>query len=246
LSLFTRQFAPIHGDVRLFLFSLQNVFQQQVFKDVRYQLSAAVVEHPADAGVVTDGLDDLRGQEIDSATAFREALRKRGELPVRKEALVIGSAEIYRTAVTQDKLKSLDGAYLGTDRTKAVEALAGRSFAHKWQLSEALMGRSPRPGRRKNRARSPKTTTKSWARGTNTCSDTSIARANETGTVADRGFTVGVTDKDWEIESHEEEESEESRERERRTQEAASAEGLRQRAREAPGRAVPAPEVGGA
>jgi hypothetical protein len=65
-------------------------------------------------------------------------LRNRTELTESEEALVIGLAEIYRTAVTPENLGSLDGGYLGPDRSKAVEALVGRGLAHKWQLREAL------------------------------------------------------------------------------------------------------------
>jgi PiT family inorganic phosphate transporter len=53
-----------------FLFFLQNVFQQEVYQEVRYQLSDAVIENLSGAGVVTEALEDLRGQEILSAAAF--------------------------------------------------------------------------------------------------------------------------------------------------------------------------------
>ena len=126
----------------IFLFFLQNVFQQQVFKEIRYQLSDAVLEHIADTGVAIEVFDDLRGQQIVSAAAFRDALRDRRKLAKREEALIIESAEIYRTAVTNENLASLDGEYLGLERTPAVEALVRQRFAHKWQLKEALMSHS--------------------------------------------------------------------------------------------------------
>jgi len=121
-----------------FLFFLQNVFQQQVYKQVRYELSGAVIEHLAEADIATAGLEQLRGRDIVSAAAFRRALRDQVDLPQREEALVIDAAEIYPTAVTQENLASLDRDYLGPERTGAVEALADRSFAHQWQLREAL------------------------------------------------------------------------------------------------------------
>lgn len=121
-----------------FLFFLQNVFEQQVFKPVRYQLSSAVVEHLSAAGVPTQALVDLDRQEITSAAAFRNALRERARLPGDEENRVIESAEIHRMAVTPVRLADLDRDYLGAKRARAVEALAGRSFEHKWQLEDAL------------------------------------------------------------------------------------------------------------
>ena len=120
------------------LFFMQNVFQQQVFTEVRYQLSAAVMEHLSDAGVAIEPYEDMRGREIVSAAAFRDALRASARPSAREEALIINSAEIHRVDVTPETIGSLDRAYLGPDRTPAVEALLGRSFAHKWQLEMAL------------------------------------------------------------------------------------------------------------
>ncbi len=121
-----------------FLFFLQNVFQQQVYKAVRYQLSDAVIEHLAGGGFATESFEELRGKEIVSAAAFRDALRERAELSEQHEKLVIASAEIHATAVTQDDLAELDRDYLGPERVKAVEALVDQRFEHKWQLRGAL------------------------------------------------------------------------------------------------------------
>ena len=121
-----------------FLFFLQNVFQQQVYKAIRYQLSDAVIERLAGAGLATKPFEDLRGQELVSATAFRDALRERAKLSAEDEKQVIASAEIYAMAVTPEGLAELDRNYLGPTRLKAVEALAGRRFEHKWQLRVAL------------------------------------------------------------------------------------------------------------
>lgn len=120
------------------LFFLQNVFQQRVFTEVRYSLSDAVIEHLDDEGLSTDVFEGLRGQEIVSAAAFRDALRGLAELSGDEESQVIGSAEIFRMAVTEAALATLDRDYLGPDRTAAVDALADRRFEHRWQLREAL------------------------------------------------------------------------------------------------------------
>ena len=121
-----------------FLFFLQNVFQQQVFQEVRYQLSAPVIAHLTEEGVEMGPFDDLRDAEIVSAIAFRDALRDRAGLSDAEEETVISSAEIYPMAVSPEKLATLDARYLGSDRASAVRALEAQSFDHKWQLREAL------------------------------------------------------------------------------------------------------------
>jgi PiT family inorganic phosphate transporter len=121
-----------------FLFFLQNVFQQQVYKDVRYELSSPVIEHLAESGVDVTGFEKLRGREIVSGMAFLTALREVTELPEEEELLVVDAAEIYRTEVTAQRLASLEREYLGPARTRAVEALSGRQYAYRWQLEKAL------------------------------------------------------------------------------------------------------------
>jgi PiT family inorganic phosphate transporter len=125
-----------------FLFFLQNVFQQQVYTEVRYQISDAVIEHVAGEDIPGEPLLDLRDQEIVSAVAFRDALREAVELPTRTEVKVIAAAEIYQMAVTLDKLQSLDADYLGVDRAAAVKQLQGATYRHRWQLLEALTAAS--------------------------------------------------------------------------------------------------------
>ncbi len=125
-----------------FLFFLQNVFQQQVFAPVHYQLSEPAIAHLAADGIDSAAFKELRGQEIESAVAFRNALRSRKKYPADEEQRIIGAAEIFRTAVTLERLAALDRDYLGLERARAVESLADQSFTHTWQLRETLTARS--------------------------------------------------------------------------------------------------------
>lgn len=120
------------------LFFLQNVFQQQVFQEVRYVLSPAVAARLAVAGIDAGALWRLRGLEFSAAVTFRDAVRQRVDLPPAQENLVVTSAEIFRTEVTPGKLAGLDREYLGAERSAAVDSLSGQSFEHAWQLEEAL------------------------------------------------------------------------------------------------------------
>ncbi len=121
-----------------FLFFLQNVFQQQVYQEVRYRLTEPVLGHLADSGVPTAGLEPLLDQEIVSASAFRDALRAEEKLAEDDELLVIASSQIHEMEVTEENIAELDRDYLGADRAGAVDGLVGQTFDHKWQLVAAL------------------------------------------------------------------------------------------------------------
>lgn len=122
-----------------FLFFLQNVFQQQVYEEVRYRVSAAVIEHLAESSISSPSLAPLLDQEIVSAKAFRDALRSNEQLPDSEELEVIAASEIYRMQVTQEKLAQLDHDYLGSERATAVNSLLEQRFEYRWQLADALV-----------------------------------------------------------------------------------------------------------
>ncbi len=121
-----------------FLFFLQNVFQQQVFQEVRYSLGDEVIERLEARGVPTAELEEFRGAEIVSAVAFRDTLRAGTELTDDQVALAVELAEVHRIVMDRRELATLDRDYLGPERTAAVEQLAEQTFEHKWQFNEAL------------------------------------------------------------------------------------------------------------
>jgi len=121
-----------------FLFFLQNVFQQEVFQEVRYTLGDAVIERLDARGIPATELESLRGSETISGVAFRDKLREETKLTDDQIAQVVESAEVYAIYMDPDEFDTLDRDLLGPQRTAAVEQLVDRSFDHKWQLEEAL------------------------------------------------------------------------------------------------------------
>ncbi len=137
-------FTPVIAAVICFfmLFFLQNVFDQQVYRKVYYSLSQPVLEHLQKAGVPTDKLLDLKDQKIERGMAFRGEIRKRVNLPGDQEGLVISAAEIYGIQLDTAKIGKLDREYLGDEKIRAVQKLAGQSYHYKWQLHAALMAQT--------------------------------------------------------------------------------------------------------
>ncbi len=125
-----------------FLFFLQNVFQQQVFKEVRYVISDGVIEHVAKAGVPAERIVVLHGKEIASAVTFRRALREAATLTDAQVQLVVDAAQVHPLSITDEALSELDREFLGPERARAVEALADETFTYRWQLRGALEQRS--------------------------------------------------------------------------------------------------------
>ena len=124
------------------LFFLQNVFNQEVYRPVHYELSQPVLEYLERKGVPTKGLQPLLDQDIEGGLAFRDRVREQASLPPEQTELVIGAAEIDPVLIDSEGIRNLDIQYLSEQQRRAVAALSGRSFQHKWQLAEALAERS--------------------------------------------------------------------------------------------------------
>jgi PiT family inorganic phosphate transporter len=124
------------------LFFLQNVFDQQVYRKVYYRLSQPVLEHLQKSGVPTDKLLDLKDRKIAKGLAFRNEVRERVNLPGDQERLVISAAEIYEIQLDAAKIGKLDKEYLGDEKIRALEKLAGQSYLYKWQLHDALVAQT--------------------------------------------------------------------------------------------------------
>jgi PiT family inorganic phosphate transporter len=120
------------------LFFLQNVFNQQVYKDVRYSLSQPVLVHLAKEGIDVSGLEPLTGQTVSGGSNFLELIGDRAHLSRKEEKQLLGEAEIYPMKISDSALAGLDRPYVQPDQVAALEALKGDTFEHRWQLADAL------------------------------------------------------------------------------------------------------------
>ena len=120
------------------LFFLQNVFNQQVYREIHYQLSAPGLARLSGGGVPTPELRELEDQEFTTGAEFLRAVRARVSLTQQQEGRVVAYAELGDYSITPKKLESLDRKWLTPAQLTAVRRLVGREFNHKWQLAEAL------------------------------------------------------------------------------------------------------------
>jgi PiT family inorganic phosphate transporter len=120
------------------LFFVQNVFQQQVYRETPFVLSSPVMEKLESSGIQTQNLQELKDREIATAYDFRRALRQQVTLDSEEEELVIASAQIFPTYLDDTRIAAIKKEYMTTGQIEAIERLAGQSFTHKWQLQDAL------------------------------------------------------------------------------------------------------------
>lgn len=122
----------------VFLFFLQNVFNQRVYREVHYVLSEAVLEKLGENGIGTEDLYELKDREYASAIEYLDAVRDNIYLSKKQEKTALRFAELQPMEIRPSRIERLDGDWLTPDQVAAVTTLKGVRFDHVWQLSEAL------------------------------------------------------------------------------------------------------------
>lgn len=122
----------------VFLFFLQNVFDQRVYREVHYVLSQPVLDRLNEDGLVTGELAELEGEEFRSAKEFLQAFQRNTFLSQRVEKKALETAELRPVHIHPLRIDSLDDNWLTSDQLAAVRTLKGVRFDHLWQLGKAL------------------------------------------------------------------------------------------------------------
>ncbi|MDH5748095.1 MAG: inorganic phosphate transporter [Rhodospirillales bacterium] len=125
------------------LFFVQNVFNQEVYRNVSYSLSPASMEKVISMGAPAERLQALQGMEFNSAVAFRDALRKVGVLTDDQISKTLYYAENRMIVIDPGKFVRLDREWLSKGQFEGLTAVSGRRFEHTWEVSEALAAAAP-------------------------------------------------------------------------------------------------------
>jgi len=123
------------------LFFLQNVFNQQVYKDASYVLSPIVMERLEEDGIAIDKLAKLKDQRFDKVREFRGALGDATSLSNQEEAGILDRARIDYIIIDNSKLWRLEGI-VSDEQLAELWPLIGKSYLHPWLLAEELAARS--------------------------------------------------------------------------------------------------------
>ncbi|MEM7172754.1 MAG: inorganic phosphate transporter [Pseudomonadota bacterium] len=125
------------------LFFLQNVFNQQVYRDSPYALSEPVMAHLAQDENLPAGVIALQGQSFPRLAELREALAEIEELELELHNEIIEIAKVDNVTIAVERLHELRDTTLSGEMISAVHGLAGQRFTHRWQLDNALAEANP-------------------------------------------------------------------------------------------------------
>jgi PiT family inorganic phosphate transporter len=135
---------PILATVLCFvsLFFLQNVFNQQTYRPVEYELTPMVWDRittlPGASEATHEALDDMWIERYPNAKAFRTALEQRLGQNSPLVPLIMDYAELDSFRVTAKGVNNVDHTYLTEEEMDAVESLVGQAFTHRWSFVEVL------------------------------------------------------------------------------------------------------------
>jgi PiT family inorganic phosphate transporter len=137
------------------LFFVQNVFSQQVYTPVRYQLSGEVVSRLDADGIYDEALADLLDREFETAAAFSAAVQSCLGPAAEREGIVARS-RLQPIEIDTERVETLlSESWLTGVEKKALVQLRGRRFRYAWQLDDALAAQSkhwrPRPPTTRNK-----------------------------------------------------------------------------------------------
>lgn len=133
----------ISGFVCFFaLFFMQNVFNQQVYREVHYDLTVDALTDLSARYPDTVALKPIAGREFRSAAEFGQAVEGTGYTGAVSDRTLREWARLDHMYIDPEKLASLDRSWLSPEQVRAIEALAGKEYMHRWQLAGDLAARS--------------------------------------------------------------------------------------------------------
>ena len=124
------------------LFFLQNVFNQQVYREVRYELSAPVLKKLSEHKIPIKALQELRGKSFSSGVQFLDALHAKRALTDDQDRAALYYAQTGKFVVESEKIDLLDESWFKAAQIEAIRNLSGRTFSYRWTLAEALANRT--------------------------------------------------------------------------------------------------------
>jgi len=125
------------------LFFFQNVFNQETYRPVSYQLTQAAFARIHDAAIPSDLLADMAGKIYPDAVTFNQALKEQTDLTPVQRRFIIESAEVDPITIKGRVVDTISPKRLSPAQIRALRLLEGLSFVHPWRLGEALAKLSP-------------------------------------------------------------------------------------------------------
>lgn len=123
----------------LFLFIMQNVFQQKVFEKISFEVNAEVIEYLQKENLNTAKIIHLNGISYDNQSSFRQALDYVGITSEETIFRIFQAAKIEYFRIDSNYAKEkLNPNEFTQGEIEAVKFLHTESFKHRWQIVEKL------------------------------------------------------------------------------------------------------------
>ena len=135
--------APISAGLITFvsLFFIQNVFEQKVIHPVPYEISQSVISKIDNEGIDTTKLNEIVGTRFFNTKVFRNELLNRKKF-TNNELFVIFNYAIVDSFMIDSiiVLEKLNPSKFSIEQIDAIKKLHGKSFSHKIDFEEAVIG----------------------------------------------------------------------------------------------------------
>ncbi len=125
------------------LFFMQNVFQQTVYKPIKYSITSECKKKLLEKGLWDEKLKNIEDSVFQNARAFKYTLILKLGIKKDKVNKIIKYAELYPMRVDSFKVNEFDKKWFGEKRLEILKKLHGATFKHKWQLVDTLSRLSP-------------------------------------------------------------------------------------------------------
>ena len=123
----------------VFLFFLQNVFNQKVYLETEFVITEEVIEHLEKNDISAGDLQKISGQPYDDEIKFYKALQD--QLDGKKDLTLIAleAARVNPVWINPKVVDTqMDSDWLSADQINALRALRDRKFTYHWQVIEGL------------------------------------------------------------------------------------------------------------
>jgi PiT family inorganic phosphate transporter len=124
------------------LFFLQNVFEQEVYRAVKYSLTPEAVARIQKAQIPLKGLESSFDKEFANADQFQKVFSKQKMLTDADRNFIMVSTEIEKLEITKHRIGTINNELITEKFISSLREMEGQVFNHKWQLENALAARS--------------------------------------------------------------------------------------------------------
>ena len=120
------------------LFFLQNVFNQQVYREVSFSVDQAAAAELEVQGIQSERISMLINRQFTSGAQFVDAIKNAGVFSAEETGTLLHYAEAGYYVIEKSIVDSLDESWIGAEEIAVFENLQGNIFHHKWQLANLL------------------------------------------------------------------------------------------------------------